>query len=239
MGSTAAYFRNIDWQLLFVRTVNILSYCWDIFKTQSVKTSRYIKDSFSSDIYVFYEGSSVPVSLRDYKEGATGSPGMSAFYNRDTRSIHTVWPPTSLNSHTMLFDSVTLHHRDINLYDLTDFFNETEFYGVTPASLDIWVASWCLEHSVFLDRKKTFTVRTKLMLEDDTKTFTLWTSDGDEKTEWAKMCRPPGTFHHQNLRRIDVSGNTVCMPTASVAEAPVEDVKMEEQPAEEESSKLE
>jgi hypothetical protein len=240
MGLTASYFRNIDWQLLVVRTMNLLGYCWNVFKAQSVKSSRFLLDSFSPNVYIFFEGSSVPVAARDYKQTAAGTPVIAAYYDRDTQSIYT--DTTSTNFHTLLFESVNVYHRDIDLYDLTDFFNDTKFYGSIPASLDTWVAAWCLESGIYLDRKKSFTLRGKLYLEDDTKTFSLWSTDADEKAEWAKLCSPPGRFHHQAIRRVDVSGNTVCMPAPQAApvEEPVEDVKMEEQlPKEEESSKLE
>jgi hypothetical protein len=209
-GSTAALFRNIDWQFLFVRTLNLLNYCWNVFKKQSVKSSRFLVDSFSPNVYIFFEGSSIPVAARDYKQTAAGTPAIAAYYDRDTQAIHTDLTPT--NPHTILFDSVNIYHRDINLYDLTDFFNDTKFYG-TPASLDTWVAAWCLETSIYLDRKKSFTLRCKQFLEDDVKTFSLWSTDDEEKQEWTRICRPPGTFHHQNIRRVDISGNTVCMPT--------------------------
>lgn len=212
-GSTAALFRNIDWQFFVVRTLNLLTYCWNVFKKQSVKSSRFLLDSFSPNVYIFFEGSSVPVAARDYKQTAAGTPVVAAYYDRDTQAIHT--DLTSTNPHTVLFDSVNIYHRDINLYDLTDFFNDTKFYGNNPASLDTWVAAWCLETGIYLDRKKSFTLRCKQFLEDDVKTFSLWSTDDEEKQEWARICRPPGVFHHQNIRRVDISGNTVCMPTAT------------------------
>jgi hypothetical protein len=232
IGSNMAVFRNVDWQFLLVRTMNVLTYYWGLVKRQSVKSSRFLLDSFSPNVYLFFEGSSVPVAARDYRQSAAGTPNIAAYYDRDTQSIHT--DTTSTNFHTLLFESANIYHRDINLYDLTDFFNETRFYGTVPATLDTWVAAWCLERGIYLDRKKSFTLRGKLFLEGEVKTFSLWSTDADEKAEWAKLCNPPGVFHHQTIRQIDVSGNTVCMPTA-VSEPVTE---MTSQP-EEESSKVE
>ena len=232
VGSNMAVLRNVDWQFLLVRTMNVLTYYWGLLKRQSVKSSRFLLDSFSPNVYLFFEGSSVPVAARDYRQSAAGTPNIAAYYDRDTQSIHT--DTTSTNFHTLLFESANIYHRDINLYDLTDFFNETRFYGTVPATLDTWVAAWCLERGIYPDRKKSFTLRGKLFLEDEVKTFSLWSTDADEKAEWAKLCNPPGVFHHQTIRRIDVSGNTVCMPTA-VSEPVTE---MTSQP-EEESSKVE
>lgn len=247
VGSTAALLRTFDWQFFFVKTVNLLSHYWAIFKKQSVKSSKFLVDSFSPNLYVFFEGSSIPVAARDYRQNAAGTPAIAAYYDRDTQSIHT--DTNSTNFHTLLFESVNLYHRDICLYDLTDFFNDIKFYGSTSASLDTWVAAWCLETSIYLDRKKSFTLRSKLFLENDTKMFSLWSTDADEKLEWAKICRPPGLFHTQriqNIRRIDVSGNTVCIPTIPVPtvveESTVEKpspISTEPTTTEEESSKLE
>lgn len=239
VGSTMALFRNIDWQFLFVRTVNLLNYCWNVFKKQSVKSSKYLLDSFSPNVYVFFEGSSIPVAARDYKETGVGTPAIAAYYDRDSQSLHT--DTTSTNFHSLFFESVSLSHRDICLYDLTDFFNDTKFYGTTPASLDTWVAAWCLNTGIYLDRKKSFTLRGKQFLENESRTFTLWSTDEEEKAEWARICRPPGLFHHQNIRRVDVSGNTVCMPetTAPTSQEPETTPTETEAPMEEESSKLE
>jgi len=240
-GPHLAFLKDLDWQLLFVRTMNILSHCWSLVKKQSVKSSRFLVDSFAPNVYIFFEGSSVPVAARDYKQSVAGVPNTTAFFNRDTQSIHT--DTTSTNFHTLLFESVNVHHRDINLYDLTDFFNDTKFYGTNPASLDTWVAAWCLESGIYLDRKKSFSVRCKQFLENDTKTFSLWSTDDEEKQEWARLCRPPGVFHHQAIRQIDVSGNTVCMPTATepstTTEASTTQETSNSSTTEEESSKVE
>lgn len=220
--------------------MNLLNYCWNVLKRQSVKSSRFLIDSFSPNVYLFFDGSSVPVAARDYKQNAAGVPPVAAFYNRDTQSIHT--DLTSTNFHTLLFESVNIHHRDVNLYDLTDFFNDTKFYGTSPASLDTWVATWCLQTGIYLDRKKSFTVRCKQFLENDTKTFSLWSTDDEEKQEWTRLCRPTGVFHHQEIRSVDLSGNTVSMPTTeeetrSPEESTVQQVVSSS--SEEESSKVE
>jgi hypothetical protein len=241
VSSTASILRNFDWQFFVVRTVNLLTYCWNIFKKQSVKSSKFLVDSFSPNLYVFFEGSSVPVAARDYKQNAAGIPAVAAYYDRDTQAIYT--DTRRANYHTLLFETVNLYHRDICLYDLTDFFNDIKFYGTTPASLDTWVAAWCLETGIYLDRKKSFTVRSKLLLENDSKMFSLWSTDADEKLEWTKLCRPPGLFHSQGIRHVDVSGNTVYMPTLTlppvVDSLPVEEPPACPTPAGEESSKLE
>ena len=236
-SASVAVLRGIDWRFLIVRTINLLSYCWNVFKMQSVKSSMFLLDSLSPNIYVFFEGSSIPVAVRDYKQTAAGTPAVAAYYNRDTQSLHT--DTTSENFHSLLFESVSLSHRDICLYDLTDFFNDTKFYGATPASLDTWVAAWCLNTGIYLDRKKSFTVRGKQFLENDSRTFTLWSTDEDEKADWSRICRPPGVFHHQAIRRriIDVSGNTVCMPEPTTTVDA--NAGATTSPKEEESSKLE
>ena len=145
---------------------------------------------------------------------------------------------TSTNFHTLFFESLAVYHRDICLYDLTDFFNDTKFYGSTPAPLDTWVAVWCLERGIYLDRKKSFSVRGKQFLETETRTFSLWSTDEEEKAEWARLCQPTGVFHHQMIRRVDVSGNTVCTPaTSTTVEEPVSTNPVVE--TTEESSKLE
>lgn len=172
--------RDYDWQLFFIRAYTFLSFVWNTVSTQTVKSTKYLIQSFSPDIYCIFSGSSIPVRYTNYTHDVAGAAEIEYYYNRETKVIskqqEVVHIPRLLD-----IESARLFHGNICLYDLTDFFDSTRFAGSGEVpSLPIWISLWELENGIFLDRTTEFTIHLEF-LGGGTIEITLW---GGDMTAW-------------------------------------------------------
>lgn len=204
-------FREIDWQLLFIRSYTLLSFYWNIVSNQTVKTVKFLTNSFQKDLYCFYAGSDVPVRVNDYAKDVAGASTVEFYYDRDskvlTKTRETVHIPRLLD-----VESARLYHGDILLYDLTDFFDSTRFAGsVEVPSLNRWIATWELEAGIFLDRTKEFTVEIEF-LGGGVEKFSLWNGP---TARWNERVSRVPRLHRQSFQPPAVFSSTCsCPPTA-------------------------
>lgn len=193
--SALALIQNVDWNLLFVRTVNFLQYYFQIISAQTIKTSKFIYNSFGENTYVFFEGSDIPVRLEDYKQSAVGTPPVVAFYDRDKKMIYTNRSCTT--PHTLFIDSAKIYYNDVCMYDITDFFETISYCGDRHVpSLQVWIGVWCLEKGIYLDRKKDFKVSCVFM-DNSEHSFPIWSTTKEMLDSWDSCTCLPEPIHRQ------------------------------------------
>lgn len=208
--------RDIDWQLLFIRTYTWVSTMYALLTTQTQKSVKYLVNSFYPEIYCLYTGSSVPVRLDDYKKDVAGVASIDFYYNRDQRllckSLDANTIPRTLN-----IEGASIYHGDICLYDLTDFFDTTYYSGgsVVP-SLDQWVGIWELENGIYLDRNKDFQIQVEF-LGESREIFQLWRGS---RTRWNELTSNGPRLHRQALR--PTFSNCSCVPQSNTCCSTVE-----------------
>lgn len=205
-------FSEINWQLYFIRAYTWLSFVVQVVKAQTVKSTKYLVNSFQPETYVFYKGSSTPVRLNDYAKDVAGCGTVDYYYIRDThtlsKNLTAVHLPRTLN-----IELASIYHGDICLYDLTDFFDST-FYsgGQDIPSLYQWVGVWQLENGIYLDRSKEFQIEITL-LGGSKQTFGLWDTD---QSRWNALTSSAPRLHRQVFRALNTdcscSSNAVCTP---------------------------
>lgn len=218
-------FRDIDWQLLFIRTYTWLSTMYALVSSQTVKSVKYLAASFHPEVYVFYKGGSVPVRASDYNKDVAGVSNIDFYYNRETKTLSKTIE-TSHIPRTLNIEGASIYHGDICLYDLTDFFDTTRFAGNQEVpSLEQWVGIWELENGIFLDREKEFQLRVEF-LGAGSEQFTLWrVGRGDL---WKELASSVPRLHRQTARAL-MGPDCSCASTAS---QPVHTTSQETAPCE-------
>lgn len=211
-------FRDINWQLLFIRTYTWISYAWNLVQTQSVKTTKYLVLSFKDDIYALYKGASIPVRIVDFGKDVAGVADIDFYYNRETKIISNTLAGNHL-PRTLNIEGASIYHGDMCLYDLTDFFDTTRYAGSERIpNLDQWVGIWELENRIYLDRNKEFELHVQF-LGASNETFSLWVKTREDR--WAELTSSSPRLHRQVFPKsscscaptTDSSRNTVCMPS--------------------------
>lgn len=177
-----------DWTLIAIRLYTLTVNFLHVVTTQSVKSVKYLTNSFKEDIYMFIHHTNlVPVPYSSYDLTKVGSASPNAFYNRDTKTLSLHPNTTNTHNHTLDIYSAQLFHGEFMLYDLTDFFESTFFaeQDFIPC-LKYWLGAWCLENKVFLNPKSQFTLRFKT-LEGDAYSFDIWSESDDDLARWQRM----------------------------------------------------
>jgi hypothetical protein len=201
-------FRDINWNLMFIRAYTWLSTMYNLVSNQTVKSVTYLTYSFLPEVYCLYSGSSVPVRIQDYRKDVAGTGSVDFYYNRDTKVISKTLNTNQL-PRTLNIEGASIYHGDICLYDLTDFFDTTRFAGAQYLpTLDQWVGIWELENGIYLDRKKNFQIRVEF-LGETSETFQLWDST---QTRWSQLTSNIPRLHHQGLR--PALTNCSCAPAS-------------------------
>lgn len=186
-----------DWTLLAVRLYTYASSFFQIVFNQSVKSSKYLVDSFKDDVYMFMNGSFAPVPSRNYSLHKTGSSVPVGFYNRETKTLSRAYPGTSTNNHTLDIYTAQLYHGDMMIYDLTDFF-ETTFFAEqdTIPGLPIWLGAWSLENRIYLDPNVNYVVKFTT-LENENNEFSIWSTSQSDSERWQRMNQSVPRLHRQ------------------------------------------
>ncbi len=219
-------FRDIDWQLLFIRTYTWLSLMFGVVRTQSVKTVKYLATSFVPEMYCLYKDSDVPVRLMDYSHDVAGSGPVDFYYNRDEKILSRA-PQVAHIPRTLNVETASLFHGDVCLYDLTDFFDTTRYSGNQDIpNLRQWLGVWQLENGIYLDRATEFDVSITF-LGSEPKRFSLW---NDSTAGWNELTSNVPRLHRQPVFRALTSPkcscvtdcapctNAVCLPKCDVTE---------------------
>jgi hypothetical protein len=121
----------INWQLLFVRTYTFVRTLVEVATKQTVKSTKYLVNSFSDDTYYLYTGSCVPISEKNLKSGL-GSAEMAYKYNRDTKVLVSLAGSNAdTRHHTSNISEATLVLGDLVVYEIPEFFDTVEdFHSV-------------------------------------------------------------------------------------------------------------
>lgn len=211
-------FRDVDWQLLFIRTYTWLVTVSKLFTSQTIKSVKYLAASFTPEVYAFYSVSSVPVRYTDYSKDVAGSSNIDFYYNRDTKTISKSLDSSHL-PRTLNIEGASLYHGDICLYDLTDFFDTTRYAGTADVpSLDQWVGIWQLENGIYLDRNKDFQLHIEFLGVAKAETFSLWSVENVAR--WNQLTSSTPRLHRQVFRALN-GPDCSCAPKP-VAVPPVE-----------------
>ena len=220
-------FREIDWQLFFIRAYTWVLTVSALVSTQTVKSVKYLAASFTPEIYVLYTGSSIPVRSADYNKDVAGASNIDFYYNREAKVISKTLESSHL-PRTLNIEGASIYHGDICLYDLTDFFDTTRFAGGQDVpTLDQWVGIWELENSIYLDRNKEFQLQIDF-LGAGHEEFTLWVKHREDR--WRELISNAPRLHRQTMRALAlpdcscVSTATEAKVTQAVAEAVAEPV---------------
>lgn len=194
-------FRDIDWQLLFIRTYTWLSTMYALVSSQTVKSVKYLAASFHPEVYVLYRGGSVPVRASDYSKDVAGTSNVDFYYNRETKTISKTLDSSHL-PRTLNIEGASIYHGDICLYDLTDFFDTTRYAGNQDVpSLEQWVGVWELENGIYLDREKDFKLHVEF-LGAGREEFTLWVKRREDR--WKELTSTVPRLHRQVPRALMV-----------------------------------
>jgi len=221
-------FRDIDWQLLFIRTYTWLSTMYALVSSQTVKSVKYLAASFNPEIYVLYRGGSVPVRASDYSKDVAGTSNVDFYYNRETKTLSKT-VETSHIPRTLNIEGASIYHGDVCLYDLTDFFDSTRFAGNQEVpSLEQWVGVWELENSIYLDREKDFQLHVEF-LGAGREEFSLWGLRGGRGGDrWKELTSTVPRLHRQTARAL-MGPDCSC---ASTATQPIDTTSEETAPCE-------
>ena len=188
----------INWQLLFVRTYTFVRTLLEVVTKQTVKSTKYLANSFADDVYYVYEGSYIPVPARDVKSGL-GSATWTYKYNRDTKTLTSLTGSTAGHrSHVSNILEAKLLLGDLQMYDLTDFFDTVEFVSATTTDFPpilTWIGLWSLESGVFLDQTKKFLLSVE-MLDGQKFSFPIWDVETATLSKWRAM-NAPLVMHRQ------------------------------------------
>lgn len=191
-------FREIDWQLLFIRTYTWLSTMYNLIYSQTTKSVKYLKASFQPELYALYEGQCMPVPVNDYTKDVAGTASVDFYYNRETKIISKTVEFNHI-PRTLNIEGASIYHGDICLYDLTDFFDTTRYAGSQDIpSLDQWIGLWELENGIYLDPKKEFQIHIEF-LGDGKEVFNLWR---DNQTRWNQLTSNVPRLHRQVFRAL-------------------------------------
>jgi hypothetical protein len=211
-------FREIDWQLFFIRAYTWVLTVSALVSTQTVKSVKYLAASFTPEIYVLYTGSSIPVRSADYNKDVAGASNIDFYYNRETKVISKTLESSHL-PRTLNIEGASIYHGDICLYDLTDFFDTTRFAGGQDVpTLDQWVGIWELENGIYLDRNKEFQLQIDF-LGAGHEEFTLWVKHREER--WRELISNAPRLHRQTMRALALPD---CSCVSSATEAVAEPV---------------
>jgi hypothetical protein len=209
-------FRDIDWQLLFIRTYTWVVTVSKLFTSQTVKSVKYLAASFTPEVYAFYSGSSVPVRYTDYSKDVAGTSNVDFYYNRDTKTISKSFESSHL-PRTLNIEGASLYHGDICLYDLTDFFDTTRYAGTADVpSLDQWVGIWQLENGIYLDRNKDFQLHIEFLGVAKSEVFSLWSVENVAR--WNQLTSSTPRLHRQVFRALN-GPDCSCVPRAATVVA--------------------
>lgn len=187
-----------DWTLLALRLYTYASSFLQVVFNQSVKSTKFLMDSFKDDIYMFMNGSFAPVQSRNYSLNKTGSSVPIAFYNRETKTLSRAYPGTTMNNHTLDIYTAQLFHGDMMIYDLTDFF-ETTFFAEQDniPELSVWLGAWSLENRIYLDPNVNYIIKFTT-LENQNNEFSIWTKDENDSQRWQQMNQAVPRLHRQS-----------------------------------------
>ena len=190
-------FNKTDYTLLAVRLYTMASTFFQIVLNQSVKSSKFLADSFKDDTYMFMNGSFAPVPTRNYNLRKTGSSVPVAFYNRETKTLSKLYSSTNANNHTLDIYTAQLFHGEMMIYDLTDFFETTLFADQDNIpDLSIWLGAWSLENEIYLDPSVNYVVKFQT-LENTTNEFNVWSKSSADLERWQKMNQTVPRLHRQ------------------------------------------
>ena len=189
---------SINWQLLFVRVYTLVRTVIEATTKQTVKSTRFLVNSFVEDTYYSFENCYAPVSATSVK-GGHGSAKASYVYNRDTKVITSLAGSTEGRiPHVSNILEAKLSLGDLELYDLTNFFDTVEFVSATQGDFPpilTWLGFWSLETGVFLDQSKKF-ILTLEMIDGETFSFPVWESQATFQEKWQTL-NTPMTLHRQ------------------------------------------
>jgi hypothetical protein len=207
-------FRDIDWQLLFIRAYTWILTMSSLVSTQTVKSVKYLAASFTPEVYVLYSGSSTPVRSSDYKKDVAGASNIDFYYNRETKIISKSLESSHL-PRTLNIEGASIYHGDICLYDLTDFFDTTRFAGTYDVPKpEQWVGIWELENGIYLDRNKEFQLHIDF-LGAGHEEFTLWVRRSHDR--WKELISNAPRLHRQTMKAL-TSPDCSCVTNPVAAE---------------------
>jgi hypothetical protein len=211
-------FRDIDWQLLFIRVYTWLSVMFETVGTQTVKSTKYLVESFKPTIYCLYKGSFIPVRLNDYSKDVVGAGTVEYYYNRDAKVISKTLDVTHI-PRTLNIEGASVYHGDICLYDLTDFFDTTRYAGSNDVpSLSQWLGIWELENGIYLDRNTDFEIHVDF-LGAGSEIFTPWVRTSRDR--WGELTSSAPRLHRQVFRALNTNCScTTTLPTTNAVVYP-------------------
>lgn len=212
-------FRDINWQLLFIRTYTWVLTMSRLVTSQTVKSVKYLAASFVPEVYVFYSGSSVPVRLSDYNKDAAGTCNIDFYYNRECKTISKSLESSHI-PRTLNIEGASLYHGDICLYDLTDFFDTTRYAGAHDLpTLDQWVGIWELENGIYLDRKKDFQLHIEFLGTEKSEEFSLWSIQNVHR--WNELMSSAPRLHRQVFRALTAPSCSCISQTTQTPSQPL------------------
>jgi hypothetical protein len=192
----ADLFSNPTWYLTLIRLATMASTLFNLTTRQVTKTISYAVKSLSTDAYVFFEHSTVPVKLSDYSKSVPGSAKIHYYFDRDQMTLYETGSDDQL-FRMNFFQSVQLYHGDICLHDLSDFFTSLRWRvcenSTAAPELILWMGVWSLLNGIYLDRTTEFTIRFTDLSDEET-SINLWAtaendSDNEEFEKWAEITR--------------------------------------------------
>lgn len=115
-----------------------------------------VKKTFHEDVYVFFKNSSYPYLLDDIHLDSPGVPEIQWYYNAKTRTFLTARlynTSQDYHPHHISYLTAEVCYNDLNLYDVSEFFNSIRWAGEgSMPSIYHLISAWSLSSGIVLKR---------------------------------------------------------------------------------------
>ena len=176
--------QTVNWVQLFFAVYAWVVNASTVTYHQTSKTTRFLVNSMCAENYVFFEGSNTPVYEQNYENRKPGSSKVVCIYNKDS---NTIVIDSTRPARTLSFVTAELYHGHICLYDLTSFFDTTDWKGEQYApNLAVWMGVWSLVNGIHLDTNMQFILRVSTP-EGEEQEFDIWSDSFMEKQRWESL----------------------------------------------------